>query len=306
MSEAIAIAFALPAALLALQVVQTLYWRLRTYAIMRCVAQLSDMIVATEEPTDAQMRAMRWRYPMGVLLDSVRFVAERVYGGALNRLALVVEVCEIDHLMLCKILRRRGAHRTSQFWKLTNLPYAAAVVEYVEGFVVMGTDADFCAMAALVSSHPDRAMQYIARYTPPLSLYEVAVLVAYLRRIGTSIAYTPLLTSTNRNLQMIGIYVSHHFEIADAEPHLQRLVESEDEEVAYLALLTICTIRGDISARRVGVALSRLRPHQRNAFLLRAVQCCYSLRACAHHLSREERTRFTQRQNSYKCKIVCN
>lgn len=262
MNETLAIAFALPVTLCVVQVGRMAYLRLRMYAVVRCVEQLSDIIVAKDEPTNHSMRALRRRYPLGVLLDSVQFVAERVYGDALHRLAIVVEVCEIDHVMPGRM--------------------------------------------SILPAHPEKLMRYVARYATPLSLYEVAELVIYMRRTGTAIAYTPLLTSSNRNLQMVGIYLCHHFAIVDAEPHLQRLVTSADGEVLYLALHALCTIRGDISAPHVGVALARLLPHQRNAFVLRAVQCCYSLRSCAHHLSEAERNRFSQRVNSYKCRIVCN
>ncbi len=306
MNEMVAIALALPLVLLVEPIGRTIYSRLRTYATARCVTCISDMLVATDEPSDEEIRALRWRYPVGIVFDSVRFVSERVYGGALNRLALIIEVCELDYRMLDKIGRKEGAHRSSAFWELLSLPYAAAVVEYAENFSVEDEKSDFYAMATLVSAHPERAVQYIAEYTAPLSLHEVAVLTIFLRRAGTAIAYTPLLTSSNRNLQMVGIYLSHHFSIVDAEPHLQRLAESDDCEIAYLSLQTLCSIRGDISAPHVGVAFSRLQPHQRNAFILRAVQCCYSLSSCAHYLTRDERTEFSQRVSSYKCRIVCN
>jgi hypothetical protein len=164
----------------------------------------------------------------------------------------------------------------------------------------------FCAMVALIAARPSRAVRYITQFKEELSLHEVAVLVQLMRRAGVAIAYTPLLCSPNRNLQLVGIYLCGHFSITDAEPHLQRLVESEDGEVAYQALQTLCSIHGDISTQQVGRALRRLLPHQRISFVMRAVHNCYSLRSCAHLLTREEQMLFLQRTNSYKCRIVCN
>ena len=157
-----------------------------------------------------------------------------------------------------------------------------------------------------IDLHADYAIRHIARLEEALSWHKVAQLVQIMRRSGTPLAYSPLLSSRNRNLQLIGIYICDLFSITDAERHLQRLVDSEDGDVAYTALLTLCTIRGDISAPQIEGALQRILPHQRTAFILHAVQCCYSLQSCVHLLSRDECTTFAQRIDSYKSEIVCN
>lgn len=157
-----------------------------------------------------------------------------------------------------------------------------------------------------IDLYADYAIRHIARLEEPLSWHKVAQLVQIMRRSGTPLAYTPLLTSRNRNLQLIGIYICELFSIADAEHHLQQLLKSEDCEVVYTALLTLCSIRGDLSAPHIKSALQRIASHQRTAFILHAVQCCYSLRSCAHLLGRDECATFAQRIDSYKSEIVCN
>lgn len=158
----------------------------------------------------------------------------------------------------------------------------------------------------VIDLHADFAMRNIARLEEAFSWHKVAQLVHLMRRSGTPLAYTPLLLSHNRNLQLTGIYICELFSITDAEQHLHRLIKSEDCEVAYTALLTLCSIRGDISAPHIERTLQRIAPHQRTAFILHAVQCCYSLRSCAHLLSRDEYATFAQRIDSYKSEIVCN
>lgn len=305
MDEATTILAALPLLLALVQGGGRVYTRLRNHLMARCVEQISNMIVAKEEPSDFDMRSLRWLYPMGVVVDSVHFVAEKIYGNTLYRLALIAEVCELDRYLL-DVVSRRNSEGASVYSKLLCLPYAISVAEFTEDFVAECERGSFCAMAAIVSARPERAVRYIERYSGTLSLHEVAVLVMIMRRTGVAIVYTPLLLSQNRNLQLVGIYLCEHFSLADAEPHLQRLVESADVEVAYSALQALCSVRGDISTSRVGSALSSLMPHQRNAFILRAVHSCYSLRSCAHHLTREECATFSQRINSYKSRIVCN
>ena len=120
------------------------------------------------------------------------------------------------------------------------------------------------------------------------------------------IAYTPMLASENRNLQLIGVYLAESLLAVDAETYLQRLVASPDYEVAHAGLYALCAIRGDIASRSSHLAIERLTPLHRAAFLRHAVQSCYSLSSCARLLTAKERTQFTQRIDSYKCRIVCN
>ena len=306
-NDTVMVVAALPFVLVVAQVGGVAYKRLRGYAVARCVAKISAMIMAEEEPSDRAMRALLSHYSVGVVFDSALFVSERIYGDALNRLVLVAEVCGLHSHLLGSIGRSRGMQRVRHLAKIPLLANGSMVAEYAEVYMdETCNETRFFAMMALISSRHDRTIRYITRYDAPLTLYQVALLTNVMRRAGVAMAYTPLLTSTNRNLQMIGIYLTHHFSIVDAEPHLQRLAESGDRDVSYMALLTICAIRGDISTPEVCEALQQLTLHQRNTFILRAVQNCYSLRSCAHHLSREECLTFAHRLKSYKCQLVCN
>lgn len=305
--EEVVVGLALPVAFLIVQTLHLAYKRIRTYAIAQCIFHISNMIMAEEEPSDEEMRALRLRFTAGVILDAVHFIAEKIYGNALNRLALIIEVCEVDYYLVGRIYRTRGRSRVCHLAKLSALTYATTIVEYAEVYLEEEhRETRFYAMAALVAARPDRAIHYILRFKSSLTLGEVAMLTQLLRRAGAPIAYTPLLSSQNHNLQLVGIYLSGHFSIVDAEPHLQRLAESENDEVSYMALLTLCSIRGDISTSQARTALKRLAPHERNSFMLYAVQNCYSLRSCVHLLTSEERRLFAQRINSYKCRMVCN
>ena len=267
-SGEIVVALAAPFLLVAVSTIHGLHKRITIYIKSRCVSRIVSMIVAEEEPSDDAMRSLRIRFTNETIRDSIAFISENIYGQALNRLLLIVEECRVDY---SPMLHTR-----------------------------------LCETAYLIAMYPDYAIRYIARLDVSLSWSEVALLIRLMRRIGTPIAYTPLLTSQNRNLQLIGLFLCEHFAIVDAEQHLQRLVDSSDDEISYIALLALCSIRGDISTPQVGRALGRLLPHQRAAFLRYAVQACYSLRSCAHLLTRKENRLFLQRINSYKCQIVCN
>ena len=268
LNEEIAIALAIPFLMVVAQISISIQQRVCHILRVRCIGRISRMIMSEEEPTDREILSLRRLFPRGVITDSVTFIAEYLYGKAHHRLALIIEVCKIE----CSLLRETQLQDISAF----------------------------------IEAYPDRAIQYVARIESSLSWYEIALLTQLMRRTGASITYTPLLKSQNRNLQLIGIYVCELFAISDAEPYLQQLVESEDEEVAYTALLTLCSIRADIASPRVSSALPHLADYQRTAFVRHAVQACYSLQSCTAHLSDEEQKLFLQLSNSYKCQIVCN
>lgn len=266
--EGVALALALPLVLVVAQGTHSAYRHIYTYAKSRCVARIAAMMAMSEEPSEEEIYSLRMRFTRSIILDAVTYVSECLYGSIVGRLLLIAEVCKVDYSPLCGSRLRETA--------------------------------------AFVEAYPDRALQYISRLDILLSWHEVALLTQLMRRAGTPIAYTPLLISQNRNLQLVGLYLCQHFSIVDAEPHLQRLVLAESEEVAYVALLSLCSIRGDVATSQVGYALERLSPSRRALFIRHAVNACYSLSACAKLLTREEKRIFLQRINSYKCQIVCN
>lgn len=268
LNDEIAIALATPLLTIATQMTLSAHRYIGRHLRTRCIARISRMIVASEEPTDREIRTLRWLFPLGTIAQAARFISEHIYGIAHHRLALIAEVCEMEYSPLYN----------SQLYDI----------------------------ATFIEAYPDCSVKYIARLERSLSWYEAALFSQLMCRTGAAIAYTPLLTSQNRNLQLIGVYLCELFKIVDAEPYLQQIAESEDEDLAYMALLTLCSIRGDITTAQVSCALSRCSEYQRAAFVRHAVQACYSLQSCSAHLSDEEQALFTQHLSSYKCQIVCN
>lgn len=265
--EELLLALYLPVTVVVAQIAHATSRRYATYLKVRCITRIAKMVVASEEPEDWEMRSLRISYGAKIVTEGANFVVDNIYGDALCRVNLILEVCEVGD---------------GYDWN-----EIGEVVEAVNGY-------------------PDSAIPYIARLSHPLSWYEVALLSQRLRRSGVPIAYSLLLTSSSRNLQLIGIYICDSLSIIDAEAHLQKLCNSEDGEVARAALYTICTIRGDIITPEVKEAVSNLAPCQRSSLLRHILFSCYSLRSCHPLLSHEERVRFKQRLSTYKCQILCN
>lgn len=279
----------------------------RTFARRRCVGRIAALISAEEEPSDEAISILRRLYTRRTLLNAVIFVAEHIYGEALNRLALVVEVCEVDYDLLRMLNKQRGARCVRSLMQIAQIATVAPMLDVTE----LSDDADnreqaFYLLMARVALHPERSICYIAKFSPLMTAYEVAMVTQLMRRVGAPMAYTPMLVSQSKNIQLVGICLVEQLLIVDAEAHLQRLAESETEEVAFAALHALCAIRGDISTLQVARAMKRFAPHHRASLLRHAVLSCYSLQSCAAAFNGEERNRFLQMSNSYKCSMLCN
>lgn len=305
-NELLVVAAATPLLMVVAQGVRMAADYARTFARRRCVGRIAALISAEEEPSDEAIYLLRRLYTRSTLLDAVIFVAEHIYGEALNRLALVVEVCEVDYYLLRR-LKKRGARCVRSLMQISQIATVAPMLDVME----LSDDADnrqqaFYLLMARVALHPERSICYIAKFSPLMTAYEVAMVTQLMRRVGAPMAYTPMLVSQSENIQLIGICLVEQLLIVDAEAHLQRLAESETEEVAFAALHALCAIRGDISTPQVARAMKRFAPHHRASLLRHAVLSCYSLQSCAAAFNGEECNRFLQMSNSYKCSMLCN
>ena len=273
----------------------------------QCVECVASILAVESEPSEESVRVLQRRFSRKILLDAVMFISEYLYGRVLDRLAYLADRCGLYAYMIRQIESSHGYKRAIQLSRFANLATNAAVVDQLKKYTShQRRDIRLYATVALVAAKPDHAMRYIVELDAMLTSAEVAMFMRLMCRVGAPIAYTPLLTSHNRNLQLIGIALVEHFLIVDAESHLQQLVESHDYDVAFAALYALCTIRGDLTTSQVCRAVPSLLPHHRTSFMRHAAYSCYSLHSCAHLLNVEERTAFAHRINSYKSRIECN
>lgn len=303
-NEEVAIALALPMLMVVTQAVHSIGCRYRNYTTAQCIARIMAMIVAHEEPEEEEIWRLRLRFSNNTILNAVIFISQHIYGPATHRLLLVIEVCEIDYHLQKALKHKERREQTQLLSKLSQLLGIGIIVDCAD----YDTDRIDSLDSAIVhiATKPELAIRHIANIKASLSLYEAALLSQMIHRAGAPIAYTPLLISENRNLQLIGIYLCENLAIVDAERHLQRLTTSEDREIAQNALFALCSLRGNLAVPQVEECVSRLTPHIRAAFIRHTVHSCYSLRSCSHLLNKKEALRFSQRIGSYKCRFLCN
>lgn len=174
----------------------------------------------------------------------------------------------------------------------------------VERAIVIGKG---CNLQILPILHrPDHAIVYISKIGRQLSLCEIAHLTSMLVAYNAPLAYTPLLSSRNHNLRLIGLYLVYHFGFVDAERLVQHALQTKEPTISNVAAHTLCSICGNLHTHRVVSHFEHLSAHHRHALLRHAVQACYSPQSVAHLLSAREREEFEGRVSSYKCSILCS
>lgn len=250
---------------------------------------------------------MQHLYSDNTLIDSLIVISKTLYGELLYRLALLIEVCDLEGKMLRRIDSEVGASRLRLLGSMAWLPLSYRTTEAMSRLLEYGCGTEqFCALSTLVALQPHRAIKLIADYSAPISIYEAATLFAIMRGRGSAIAYSPLLASENRNLQLLGVYIVQHFSLGDAAEYLYKIVGSHDSELSLAALYAIGSIGGDIARSEVFAALGSLTPRQRNSIIGELVLWRYPLEVCHQLLDSEECVEFQRRVNSYKTTILCN
>ena len=296
----------LPITLLVVQQFLSLRSRYLERRRARCVGEIMLLLHPLRNLNDDDITSLSDRFSSTTLRESVIYIADNIYGEESFRLASIIEICGVDYRILHLVHRFCGTSRMAQLATLSHLPLTPALFELAEDFVDSEGCTAFYATAALISSHPERAIFYLSHLRHKLSIYEVARLAEIMRRRGGTIAYTPLLNANNYNLQLLGIYIVASFTATDAEPLLQKLLVHSDKRLALYSLYTLCNLRGNISSDEVRHLFNRLEPHHRRAFIRHAVQACYSSLACSALLNDEENALLCNRINSYKCRMICN
>ena len=219
-------------------------------------------------------------------------------------------VAHIAHLLSCRetpneadieVLRRR--YSPSTLCHVLNFAIHTLRGDCIERIVFIGHECHLTINPIIIN--PDHAVGYIAEIERPLSLCEVAEATSTLLASTCPIAYTPLLSSRNRNLQLMGLYLVYHFGFVDAEHLVRRALNSKEPTIANLALHTLCSICGNMRTPSVVAHFEQITPRYRRVIMRHAVQSCYSPSSVAHLFTQEEQREFMARISSYKCSILC-
>lgn len=136
----------------------------------------------------------------------------------------------------------------------------------------------FHALLAEMSRTPALAEYLVESYPSPLSLSEIAQIVAMLHRGVIVLDYRRLLRSPNRNLRMIGMAVVRHFSIdAACGELLEMAVVDPDPAICREALTTLCATGSEIAFVEIAQRLRSMGSRERHRLCRCAVVNGYGL-----------------------------
>lgn len=162
------------------------------------------------------------------------------------------------------------------------------------------------ALLATLAADPSRAITTISAVDFKLSPLDIARIIGLLRRGLLPIAYEPLLLSSNRNLQMLGLSIVRNFGIEIADKQLQNMIATAtDADVVHEAIYTLSSLGHSLGRTKVRERLSTMTPRRRKQLCRHLTQAGYSLAALQCLFSPSETRHSESIIKSYKRNIVC-
>ena len=175
-----------------------------------------------------------------VLARVLVLVASSSYGADRALLERLVAENGVDRWLLRRVRLTGGYTRARYLSLIASLPVGPHVVKRVSRYArSRNRYVRFYTLMVRVVSDPSQALKTMAGYREPFTGFEVAEIMAMLRRGLFPVAYGPLLESPVRNLRVIGLNIVRQFGIEEAERALLRMVGNDPVSELCLSIIHI-------------------------------------------------------------------
>ena len=189
------------------------------------------------------------------LAEAIYTVVSHTYGCDTSCLRQIVEQSALDRFLLRRIRLSRGARRAHLLMLLSTIPLHRISLQRIMRYR-RSTNA-YVRISSLIvelAANPTMAIRTIEGVNYHLSPFDIARIMALLRRGVLPIAYEPLLCSDNHNLRMLGLAIVRAFGIEIAEKRLHTIISTDSRS-------TVMGQSGFIDERQVlGKVILRLTP----------------------------------------------
>lgn len=229
--------------------------------------------------------------------------------GAVRRM---VAANGIEGWLLRRVRHSHGYTRARYLAMLSALPVSHTTAEYLRRY---SSDKErlirFRTMLVEIAAEPSSAVRALSAYPYPMTHLEMAELTSMLRRGLLPLAYAPLLSSSNRNLRMLGLNIVRIFGITEAEYLLRNLLADDDatpesDEIHYETICVLVSLHLPVSHRRTVNRIRTLTPDARRALFRRLVSEGYSVAVLMRLADKEEHPYIESLAASYKRTLVCH
>lgn len=264
----------------------------------RCLRRIGLYVAS---PSGGALADVRAGLSVVAFAEAVAFAGELLTGEAQERLREIVRYHSLDSRLVRLCERSQGSRRAYLLALLARLPLDKAVMRNIEPMLHdEDCDASFYALMCCFAIDEHAAIQQLASFDRRLSHFEVAELLPKVCRCVHSVAWTPLLRSTDYNLCLLGINVVHRFAIIESEADLQHVVTNGVAGVQYEALCALSELQCNVALPGIRHWLQQQRAEVREAVCRQLVRSGYSALSVAPILGKGERRLFEQMLHTYK------
>ena len=242
------------------------------------------------------------------LAEAIHTVVSHTYGNDTEPLREVVEQNNLAHFLLRRVQRTRGARRAHMLMLMSTLPLHRISLQEISRYT-RSTNADvrISALVLMLAANPTLAIRTIGGLDFLLSPFDIAGIMALLRRGVLPIAYEPLLGSDNRNLRMLGLAIVRAFGIEIAEKRLHHIVVSERRPTIFCeAIYTLASLGRPLHHAGIRQRLDEMSSDERRRLCRHLSVEGYSLNTVRHLFTESESLYAEILINSHKRALARN
>ena len=284
----------------------------RTERVEKALSQQYMRVVSavmfSTESVPSQFPMLERRGAREVLARVLTTVATSVYGSDVVALGRMAADNDIDQWLLHKVERSRGVGRAYYMSLLATLPLTSEMVIRIARYAD-----DRCRLVRFytlmirIGHDSSSALRELAKYREPFNSFELAEIVAMLRRGLLPVACEPLLTSASRNLRAVGLNIVREFGIEEVNPLLLDIVAYDtDEGIAQDALYALVAMHSSLTSREIVTSIRNMHLAERRSLCRRLVHEGYSATVLERLFGNGEGQYAQRLVATYKRRIVCS
>ena len=264
---------------------------------------LITRLLTRNEPININAYSTRSRM---ALAEAIYIVVSHTYGSDSAPLRRVAEQFHLYRFLMRRIRLSHGVQRARLLMIMSALPpYHYSTEHFARYIHSQDSNIRISAICLTLTINSTLAIRSIAMLEYTLSSYDIARIVALLRRGILPIAYEPLLASGNRNLRMLGLAIVRTFGIEIAERRLHDIILTEsDNALVREAIYTLSSLSRPLHHARIREKVDQMTATERKSLCRHLSAEGYSLPAVRRLFSEEESNYAEILINSYKRALV--
>ena len=272
----------------------------------RYIKQIA-MILNQEQSVKYLIKA-RSRSKRIALAEAIHIVVSHTYGCDTEPLRDIVEQNNLDYFLLRRTCHTRGAQRAHLLMLMSTLPLHRISMQQISRYShSIDADIRISTLILKLAVNPTLAIRTIAGLEYTLSPFDIARIMALLRRGVLPIAYEPLLNDNNRNLRMLGLAIVRTFGIEIAEKRLHHIIASERcQAIVCEAIYTLASLGRPLHHAGIRQRLEEMSQGERHRLCRHLSVEGYSLHTVKNLFTKNESLYAETLINSYKRALARN